>query len=154
VDRFKAGDREALSRRAQNGLELFEGRASCIVCHFGPDFSNAQFQNIGIGWNAQAQRFDDPGRAAVTGRIGDTGAFRTPTLRDVSKHPPYMHDGSLPTLEAVVEHYNGGGVPNPWLDGLITPLALTRDEVGDLVAFLESLEGEGYQDVSPKLFPQ
>jgi cytochrome c peroxidase len=82
------------------------------------------------------------------------GAFKTPTLRDVSKHPPYMHDGSHKTLREVVEFYNRGGEKNPQLDGKMKPLNLTEDEVDALVAFMEALDGEGYQDTPPTSFPR
>jgi len=78
----------------------------------------------------------------------------TPTLRDVSKHPPFMHDGSLKTLREVVEHYNLGGHPNPRLSARIKPLNLTQDEITALVAFMVALDGEGYQDTAPVAFPK
>ena len=89
----------------------------------------------------------------VTKIDGDRGAFKTPTVRDVSLHAPYMHDGSLATLRDVVEHYNKGGVRNPHLDPKIKPLKLAEDEVNALVAFMEVLKGEGYQDTAPSTFP-
>jgi cytochrome c peroxidase len=154
ADRFDRGDKTALSLSAARGRALFEDKAGCALCHFGPDYADAQFHNLGIGWDAAQARFDDPGRAAVTERREDTGKFRTPTLRDVSKHAPYMHDGSLPTLRAVVEHYDRGGTANPWIDRNLEPLGLSASEVDDLVAFLESLDGEGYGDTPPAAFPQ
>ena len=83
------------------------------------------------------------------------GAFKTPTLREISKTAPYMHDGRFATLEEVIEHYNKGGVKNPFLDNQLIPLNLTKPEVKDLVAMLRSLEGEGWQHVkAPTKFPQ
>jgi cytochrome c peroxidase len=74
-------------------------------------------------------------------RESDRGAFKTPTLRDVARTAPYMHDGSLPTLEDVVDHYDRGGTPNPTLDRLVRPIGLSAGEKRELVAFLRSLTG-------------
>ena len=90
----------------------------------------------------------------VTHQPGDVGRFKTPGLRDVEKHPPYMHDGSLATLREVVEFYNRGGTPHPHKSGRIVPLRLTSEQLDALVAFLQSLNGEGYQDRRPLYFPQ
>ncbi len=84
----------------------------------------------------------------------DRGRFKTPTLREVTKHAPYMHDGSIATLREVVELYNRGGDKNPYLDPKIEPLKLTPAEVDALVEFMKALDGEGYQDTAPKTFPQ
>src|SRR5205823_6340816 len=102
----------------------------------------------------KTRKFNDRGRAAVTNQKEDEGAFKTPTLRDVSKHAPYMHDGSVPTLQDVVQHYNHGGDPNPNLSKKIFPLKLKPDEVGAIVAFLKALDGEGYADKAPASLPQ
>ena len=90
----------------------------------------------------------------MTKQKTDRGAFKTPTLREVTKHAPYMHDGSIATLREVVELYNRGGVKNPYLDPKIEPLRLTDAEVDALVAFMQALDGEGYQDTAPAAFPQ
>ena len=84
----------------------------------------------------------------------ETPPQKTPTLRDVTKHAPYMHDGSLATLRETVEIYNDGGHPNPYLDPKIEALNLTEEEIDALVAFMEALEGEGYEDTAPVTFPQ
>ena len=84
----------------------------------------------------------DLGRYEVSGRDEERGAFRTPTLRQVAQTAPYMHDGSLATLEEVIELYDRGGDPNPWLDPEMQPLNLTLQEKADLVAFLRTLTGE------------
>ncbi len=91
----------------------------------------------------------DLGRYVITKREEEKGAFKTPTLRDVASTYPYMHDGSLETLEDVVEHYNKGGIDNPWLDDRIVPLDFNDQEKADLVAFLKALSGEGWQHVAP-----
>ena len=97
----------------------------------------------------------DLGRYMVTKNPEDVGAFKTPTLREISRTAPYMHDGRFKTLAEVVEFYNGGGIKNPNLDNTIIPLELTEQEKGDLVEFLRSLNGEGWQHVkAPKAFPQ
>ena len=82
------------------------------------------FHNLGVGWDAASKRYTDEGRGAITGRSGDRGAFKTPTLRDVARHPPYMHDGSLPTLRDVILFYERGGVRTPHLDTQLRPLRL------------------------------
>jgi cytochrome c peroxidase len=84
----------------------------------------------------------DPGRAGVTGADGDRGAFKTPTLRDVSRTAPYMHDGSFTTLADVIDFYDRGGHRNPTVDARLRALHLTRDEKLDLLAFLNSLTGQ------------
>jgi cytochrome c peroxidase len=89
-----------------------------------------------------------------TGFTGAMGAFKTPTLREVTKHAPYMHDGSIGTLLEVVMFCNQGGTRNPFLDPRIRPLNLSEIEINALLAFLQGLEGEGYQDVAPPAFPR
>lgn len=154
-------DEHAVSAQVKEGHELFNGKASCAQCHLGNNFTDAQFHNIGIGWDPVTQAFTDEGRWVATKELpadrrreSDRGAFKTPTLREVTRHAPYMHDGSLATLREVVEFYNRGGVKNPWLDPKIKPLQLTEAEIDALVAFMTALEGEGYQDTPPTSFPQ
>ncbi|MHC4092183.1 MAG: cytochrome-c peroxidase, partial [Planctomycetota bacterium] len=84
----------------------------------------------------------------------DQGAFKTPGLRDLSKHAPYLHDGSHQTLREVVELYNKGGIANPHLSPKIKPLNLTEEEMAALVKLMEALNGEGYEDTAPSAFPQ
>jgi cytochrome c peroxidase len=160
-DRFAAGDETAVSPEARRGMELFFGRAQCAQCHLGPAFSDAQFHNLGVGWRRPEtavepliEGFADKGRYEVTGDEKDVGAFKTPTLRDCSKRAPYMHDGSMPTLEEAVLHYWRGGFSNPWLSERMTPVPMSRDDLVALVAFLRALDGEGYADVAPRSFPQ
>jgi cytochrome c peroxidase len=138
-DRFLTGDASALGAEERRGLELFSGRARCARCHAGPLLSDESFHNTGVAW--QDGRFLDPGRAAVTGRAGDRGAFKTPTLREIARTAPYMHDGSLARLTDVIEFYDHGGRPNPNLDPEIRPLRLTAGEKAALLAFLRSLGG-------------
>jgi cytochrome c peroxidase len=137
-DRYLNGDKTALSDAAKRGLELFVGDAGCIRCHNGPMLSDGKFYRLGISAT-------DPGREAVTGKKADRGKFRTPPLRNIAKTGPYMHDGSLKTLEDVVTFYYRGASTTP-VDGLeldIQPLlGQSYSEIPDLVAFLESLTGE------------
>jgi cytochrome c peroxidase len=141
-DRFVAGDRQALSPQAQAGLAVFRGRGRCTSCHLGPTFTDELFHNTGVAWLPPRQAFQDDGRYLVTGRDTDRGAFKTPTLREVSNTSPYMHDGSLATLEDVVAFYDEGGRGNPNLDVDVRPLGLTAEEKRVLVAFLGSISGE------------
>lgn len=150
-DRFVAGDQNALSPAASRGRALFFGKAHCSACHAGPNFTDNGFHNIGIGMDRPDY---DVGRAAISKLKGDTGAFKTPTLREIARSAPYMHDGSLATLEDVVEHYNKGGVENPWLDEEIFKLNLTAEEKQDLIAFLvEGLSSDDYPLHEPPELP-
>jgi cytochrome c peroxidase len=153
-DRWAYGrDGSALSREAQRGSEIFFFKGRCATCHTGFNFSDGLFNRIGIGWDPATRTFKDPGRFAITKDPQDMGAFKTPGLRDVDKHAPYMHDGSLATLKDVVEFYNRGGHPEV-KNGRITPLGLSQADVDAVVAFLKSLNGEGYQDRPPRYFPR
>ncbi|MFQ5767004.1 MAG: cytochrome-c peroxidase [Acidobacteriota bacterium] len=138
-DRYNRGEREALSTEARRGWDLFTGKARCSKCHAGFNLSDSDFHNLGVGMKAQNP---DLGRYQVTHEEKDRGAFRTPTLRDVQHTAPYMHDGSLATMEEVIDWYDRGGEPNPWLDAQMRPLHLTPQEESDLLALLKSLDGE------------
>jgi cytochrome c peroxidase len=149
-----AGESGAMSAEAKRGSEIFSFSGGCATCHAGFNFSDGRFHNLGVGWDPATRSFRDEGRFAVSHNERDRGAFKTPGLREVSRHAPYMHDGSLATLRDVVEFYNRGGAPNPNLSGRIRPLRLTPPDIDALVAFLHALDGEGYQDRAPKLFPR
>ena len=153
ADRFDMGQEAgAISAAAQHGLLLFREKARCTKCHSGFNFTDEKFHNLGIGWDDNKV---DLGRYMVTKNAEDLGAFKTPTLREISRSAPYMHDGRFKTLEAVVNFYNQGGVKNPHQDPLILPLELTDQEKQDLVAFLRTLNGEGWQHaITPTSFPQ
>ena len=140
IDRYLNGDRDALTERQRQGLRLFRGKGSCIVCHVGPLFTDENFHNTGVAW--RDGRLLDQGRFAVTNEGEDHGAFKTPTLREVARTPPYMHDGSITTLEEVIEFYDRGGNANPYLDPELSPLNLTAAEKRALLAFLRALSGE------------
>ena len=151
-DRYKAGDKSALSAAQIRGLKLFEGKAKCAECHSGFNFTDESFVNIGIGMDKPNP---DLGRYVVTKEEEDKGAFKVPTLREIEHTAPYMHDGSLKTLEEVIEYYDRGGTKNPYLDERITPLNLTEQEKKDLVEFMKALSGEGWQHIkAPKKFPK
>jgi cytochrome c peroxidase len=147
-DRYLAGDLEALSASARRGLELFEGKGRCWLCHSGPMLSNQSFHNIGVGTN---EAEPDVGRETVTGKPEDRGRFKTPSLRNVALTWPYLHDGSAANLDDVIEFYDEGGVTNPNLDQRIMRLHLTEAERHDLRAFLESLTGTLPQIEAPRL---
>lgn len=153
ADRFDQGQEAgAISASAQNGLTLFRDKARCTKCHSGFNFTDEKFHNLGIGWDDNKV---DLGRYLVTSNAEEIGAFKTPTLREIARSAPYMHDGRFKTLEEVVNFYNKGGVKNPHQDPLILPLELTDQEKKDLVQFLHALNGEGWQHVKePQSFPK
>lgn len=146
-DAYMAGDKSALSESAERGLKLYTGKAHCSACHTGPSFTDNGFHNLGVNFKA------DPGREKISGMEGDRGSFKTPGLRDIHRSAPYMHDGSLATLEEVIDYYNKGGTPNPQLDEEIFELDLTEQEKKDLLTFLtEGLASKTYPMVeAPKL---
>jgi len=147
-DRYQFnGDKQALSPAEIRGLAIFrdETKGDCSSCHSIGDrfalFTDGKFHNIGVGVNDEGQP-TDPGRYLETKIDSDKGAFKTPTLRNVALTAPYMHDGSLKTLKAVVDFYAGGANSNPYLDPKIKNIHLTGEERADLTAFLESLTGD------------
>jgi cytochrome c peroxidase len=137
VDRFHVnGDRDAMTAAERHGLWLYESKGHCWRCHSGSNYSDEKFHNTGVSWGIEPL---DLGRYTVTKSDADRGRFKTPTLRGVGLTGPYMHDGSLKSLEEVVEYYSRGCRANPNLDSAIQPLNLTKDEIDDLVIFLKSL---------------
>lgn len=138
-DRFIAGDASAIGESVRRGFALFRTRARCTTCHAGPLLSDERFHNTGVAWRTGT--VTDEGRYRVTQAPADRGAFKTPTLREIARTAPYMHDGSIPSLAEVIDFYDAGGVPNPGLDREIRPLQLSRTEKQDLLAFLRSLTG-------------
>lgn len=151
-DRFTAGDAKALSEGAERGRKLFFGAARCSSCHSGPNFTDNGFHNIGVGMDKPGS---DLGRFVISKLEGDTGAFKTPGLRDVDTNGPYMHDGSLKTLEEVVQHYVKGGIPNPYLDEEIFELKLDKQDIADVVLFMkEGLKSSKYPLVNPPKLPE
>ena len=151
-DRYRRGDKKAMTAQQVRGMDIFVNRAKCDQCHEGANFTLNAYHNLGVGM----ERADpDLGRFAVTKDPRDWGAFKTPTLREIEHTAPYMHDGSLNTLDEVVEFYNKGGIANKNLDPAIKPLHLNDEAKADLVAFLKALSGEGWQQITPPAeFPQ
>jgi cytochrome c peroxidase len=132
-DAWIGGDAEALSAAEVRGFGLFTGKGGCLLCHVGWRFTDDRFHDIGLPSR-------DPGRGVVPGGTPGLQAFKTPGLRDVARTAPYMHDGSLPTLAAVVRHYAGGFVARPAVaPSMDRKLRLTPRERADLAAFLRSL---------------
>jgi cytochrome c peroxidase len=135
-DRWVAGDETAIPEAAKRGFALYSGKALCIACHRGWRFTDDQFHDIGTTTT-------DRGRGGnVTDNPMMQFAFKTPTLRDVALHPPYMHNGTQATLEEVVKHYEKGGIARASRSPMMQPITLTDAERRDLVAFMETLSGE------------
>ena len=143
-DRWLAGDEQAVSAAAVRGFGLFTGKAGCESCHQGWNFTDGLFHDTGL------PATNDPGRYMFTRNENDRNAFKTPGLRNIALRAPYMHDGSLKSLREVVEHYNGGFIVRPSLSGKMSVLALSEEEVGDLVGFLETLTSQDDIDI-PRL---
>lgn len=179
-DQFSAGDESALTDPERRGLAVFRAKGRCNQCHSGWNLTDEKFHNIGVGWDKEPI---DKGRSAVTGKERHSGAFKTPMLREIALTAPYMHDGSLGTLEEVVDYYSEGVISNPYLDPEmarpalsmqetidlyekslqsgeqvsipVKKLNLTKREKADLVAFLQALNGEGWKSVQvPNAFPE
>lgn len=130
---------KAMSPSARRGQALFFGeKAGCTACHVGANFTDEKYHNLGVG---MAKENPPPGHFAVSQDEKDRGAMKTPTVRNVEFSAPYMHDGSQKTLEEVVQWYDQGGHPNPYLSDKIKKLNLSDQEKQDLVAFMKSLSG-------------
>ena len=135
-DRWQAGDQSAASEAARRGFEVFK-QAKCNNCHDGVLLTDQQFHNVGIGMDAPEP---DKGRYNATKKDEDTGAFKTPTLRDIARSAPYFHDGSVATLEDAIDLMLGGGKPNQYLDKKnLEKRTITPDQRRDLLEFLKSL---------------
>lgn len=144
-DRWQRGDETAVSEEVKRGFELFKGKANCVACHHGFNFEDDGFHNIGL------KDTDDLGRYKLKPVRVLKGAMKTPTLRQVSKTAPYMHNGLYKTLEEVVEHYDRGGDVKSNLDPNMKPLKLTKQEKKDLVSFLMSLTDDTLEFTLPVL---
>jgi cytochrome c peroxidase len=144
-DAWIEGDETAISDSAKRGFVLFRTKAGCAECHRGWNFTEDSFHDIGLP-------SPDIGRGAfLRGVVKLQHAFKTPGLRDITRRGPFMHDGSLATLEAVVDHYDRGGVTRPSRSELVKPLGLTGQEKADLIAFLATLTGDGNPTAIPTL---
>jgi cytochrome c peroxidase len=143
-DHWLNGDENAMSAAAKRGFALFNGKANCAACHTGWAFTDAGFHDIGVA------KDDDLGRGRLfLNSVKLQHAFKTPTLRDVTRRAPYMHDGSVATLADVIELYDRGGIDRPSRDNDIRPLNLQDGEKADLIAFLNTLSGAGKYPVPP-----
>lgn len=149
LDRHLAGDTTALNDEQKAGLDLFIGKAACHGCHTPPFFSDSylmedgSYHNVGVGLRGKDPASVDVGRQKITDNPSEWAAFKTPSLRNVTRSAPYLHDGSLSKLEDVVRFMAGGGFPNPAIDPKMVAKNLSDDEVKKLVAFLGSLECSG-----------
>jgi cytochrome c peroxidase len=145
-DAWVAGDETAIPDSAKRGFGLFVGKANCVKCHEGWNFTNGSFHDIGLPDTS------DPGRGQqVPNVIKLQYAFKTPTLRDVAIRPPYMHDGSMRTLPEVNEFYVTGGTVRPSKSLESKPLSLSAEEKRDLLEFLLTLTGRPEPFVVPAL---
>ncbi len=135
-DRFALGDEASLTCLERKGLEIFNGKGRCSCCHWGPNFTDNRFHNLGVPSIDPGK--PDIGRSEITKNPADKGAFKTPTMRDVGLRPPYLHTGGEKTVENVIVFYNkGGGTKDPNIDRMMIPLGLSKGEINALVAFLE-----------------
>lgn len=179
-DKFIAGDEKVFTAQEKRGWAVFNGKGRCNACHaFNPTsplFTDNKFHNIGIAahkqnFNELAQKgiklvnssdaeavdraaletdMSELGRFLVTKQAKDVGAFKTPGLRNLLVTQPYFHDGSQATLWDAMDHYNKGGIHNPFLDGGVVPLGLSEPEIDDLVAFLATLTSDRYEPAAKK----
>ncbi|HYD31925.1 MAG TPA: cytochrome c peroxidase [Azospirillaceae bacterium] len=173
-DRHLKGDKKALNEAQARGMKLFAGKAGCASCHNGPLLTDQSLHALGVAENpmidADAARQttmlrhfatmgtpnymnlrDDVGNYVVSKDSKDLGKFITPSLWDIGQTAPYMHNGTLPNLEAVINFYNQGGGTHPNKDERLKPLNLSKKEKADLAAFLKSLTGDKPTVAKPAL---
>jgi len=143
-DRWIAGDDGAISVAAKRGFDLFNNKANCAACHSGWNFTDGAFHDIGLPSK-------DIGRYKELALPSMMHAFKTPTLRDVDRRGPYMHDGSLATLAEVMQHYNTGGLQRASLSGDMKKLDLSESEIADVVAFMQTLTSDEALPQVPRL---
>ncbi|MFZ2223878.1 MAG: cytochrome c peroxidase [Candidatus Deferrimicrobium sp.] len=176
LDRHLRGEPGALSARQRAGLELFLGKAGCATCHKGPNLTDERFHNLGVPEDPKAKEdprvlatarfvgkvsgfpgyrtlFEDPGRFLVTKEPADWKAFATPPLREVAATAPYMHNGSLGTLEDVIAFYDRGGGDDPGKTPMLRPLGLSREEKESLREFLATGLSGKMPEVRPPAIP-
>jgi cytochrome c peroxidase len=134
-DRFIKGDENSLTKQEKKGLEIFNGKGHCTSCHWGSNFSDGRFHNLGVKQKDPLK--PDVGRYEVTKNPKDKGAFKTPTVRDAGLRAPYLHDGSEKSLRSLVDFYDRGGDDDSNLDPLIVPLGLSNNEKNALIAFIK-----------------
>ena len=154
-DKFAMGDTKAISKKAKKGFELFKGKAHCIDCHDGFNFTDGSFHNIGLRDGELTGK--DLGRYLTKRRAAWYGVMKTPTLRDATKSAPYFHDGSVGTLHEVAHVCGNGGRFQHNVKNKSTYMEdrkLTRTELGQLVSFIGSLTGPDMKLKIPTKFPQ
>jgi len=157
-DKYAAGDKSALSEQQQRGLDVFMGKGQCLACHAPPFFSSAMgveggvYFNVGVGIQGKAETDVDVGRMAVTNNAIDWAAFKPPSLRNITKSPPYTHDGEVAKLEDQVKFMASGGFANKNRTPLMVDRQLAQAELDDLIAFLGGLECPGKLE-PPKKMP-
>ncbi|MDA9557398.1 c-type cytochrome [Vibrio sp.] len=139
------GDESAISESAKKGFAVFNGKAQCSQCHTGWNFTDDEFHDIGLVTQDQGRYAIDP--STEQNRF----AFKTPGLRNISLRAPYMHNGEMPSLTAVIAHYMGGGVPRASLSPEMKPVPLNASEMRDLEAFLMTLQGDDEPMSLPEL---
>ena len=157
-DKYERGDKSAASEDAVKGFDVFSQteKANCTLCHLPPLYTDTLFHNIGVGYD---KPMPDPGRGKI---LGDKdakdpeaktlmGAFKTPTMRSVTEHPPYFHNGGAASLEDVVDFVLKGGIKNPNLDGKLQAKKVTSQQRDQLMAFIKALTPEQKQFERPKL---
>jgi cytochrome c peroxidase len=144
-DSWTAGDEAAMSPAAKRGFELFIGKANCVACHQGANFTDQGFHNIGLKDTQDVGRYEKIPVPAMK------GAFKTPSLRDVALRAPYMHNGMYRTLQNVVDHYDRAGDEKGNLDANLHPLGLSSQEKQDLVEFMRALTGDPESVTVPRL---
>lgn len=149
-DKYSKGDKTATSEAAARGWELFRNKAGCAACHAPPLYTDNLFHNVGIGYDKPEP---DTGRGKVTKSEKEDGAFKTPSLRSISTHAPYFHDGRAATIEEAVDYMLSGGIKekNPNLDKALKKVTLSKAEREDLLAFVKSLEVSVSSYERPKL---
>ncbi len=149
-DRYEKGDKKAVGEEATRGFELFRNKAGCAACHAPPMYTDNGFHDVGIGFDKPEP---DTGRGKISKNEKENGAFKTPTLRSVTTHAPYFHDGRAATLEEAVDYMLSGGIKdkNPNLDTRLKPVKLSAKERTDLLAFVKALEAPHVAFEQPKL---
>lgn len=140
-DQFEhQGKNDVLTDEEKRGMKLFfSEKTQCSSCHIGFNFTDGKFHNVGLH-----ETYSDPGRERISNESKDFGKFKTPTLRNIEVTAPYMHDGSLSTLEEVIVHFNSGGSNHKIKDSRVKPLNLSDDEQSELIAFLKTLTDEEF----------
>ncbi|MEH0153351.1 cytochrome c peroxidase [Limibacter armeniacum] len=161
LDKFLKGDKEALSDDALKGLHLFRTKARCINCHNGPFLTDNKFHNLGLHY--YGRKYEDLGRYLVTKDTADVGRFKTPTLREVMRTGPWMHNGLFPSMDGIMNMYDHGMArpkPRPEFEDdplfpktsdILKPLGLTPQEKKELIAFLESMTTHIYRMPRPEM---